>query len=172
MAYTTDKTWVAGSVVLASDLQTYVSNNLKWLSTDKPMANIYQNVKQSITASSATQMTYDSTRFDNAGMKTTTARLTVPASSAGKYLIGAYTLMPGQATPGNYHATSIRHLGVTTVSAGQVQVLNSASLGPGISQSGLWNPAVADWFDTVYTQDGGGALSFLQAYFWALWVGI
>lgn len=176
MAYTTpDRTWVPGEVATAAFFNTYLRDNMKWLSTDKPMARAYNTPTQSVAASSTATLLYNTNRFDNAFMHNTssnTNRMTIPASSGGKYLIGTYTLMPGQATVGNYQVSTIRQSGVTVIAANQVQVVNSASFGPGMTVTTMWSAAAADWFDSSYFQDGAAALSFTSQEFWAIWVGI
>src|SRR4051812_2496693 len=93
MAYTTDRTWVTGEVVTASYMNTYLRDNLKWLSTDKPMARSYKaaNFTHNSTGNWIA-VTQDSERFDNATMHDTssnTERMTIPSGGGGKYLVGA-----------------------------------------------------------------------------------
>jgi len=175
MAYTTDRTWVTGEVVTAAYLNTWVRDNVKWLSTDKPMARAYNTPGQSVAASATATLLYNTNRFDNASLHSTssnTNRMTIPSGGAGKYLFGTFTLMPGQATVGNYQVSTIRQSGSTVIGATQVQVLNSAAFGPGMTTSTFWSCAAADWFDSSYFQDGSGALILSSAEFWAAWVGI
>ena len=175
MAYTTDRTWVPGEVATAAYFNTYLRDNVKWLSTDKPMARCYNTPGQSVNASSTTTLTYNTNRFDNASVHSTssnTNRLTVPSGAGGKWLFGTYTLMPGQATVGNYQVSTIRQTGVTTIAANQVQVVNSASFGPGMTVVTMWSMTATDWVDSTYFQDGAAALTFTSQEFWGIWVGI
>lgn len=176
MAYTTDRTWVAGEVVTAAYLNTYLRDNVKWLSTDKPMCRTYNTPGQSVAASSTVTLTYNTDRFDNADLHATTGantnRITIPTGGAGKYVFGLWTGMPGQATPGTYHAHAIRKSGTTSIAANQVQVVNSAAFGPYMTCVSFWSSAAADWFDSSYAQDGGGALTLIEAEFWAVWIGV
>jgi hypothetical protein len=169
MAYTTDKTWVAGSVVLASDLQTYVSNNLKWLSTDKPLARATNTGVLSV-ASGGSTVTFDTVTFDNSSIRSgSTTRFTIPSGGAGKYLFGGYISFAGSAT-GVYRALTGRYNGSNV--ATQV-TSSSATHNSQTNLSFMYSAAVAGYFELFASQDTGGALNSQTDHFgWLLWVGI
>ena len=152
MAFTTPATAVAGTILTAAWLNTYVRDNVAWLATDSPSCRAYNAPGQSLPAAVGTSLTFNSERYDNAAMHSTssnTARITVPTGGGGKYLVGGYTLVPGQATPGNYHGHAIQLNATTQIAAIQVQVLNSAVYVPGLTNSAIWSMSASDYFNNA-----------------------
>lgn len=173
MAYTTDKTWTAGTVVLASDLQTYVSNNLKWLSTDKPMARAYTSVAVSHTVPSNYQsLTFNFNSYDNASVHSTTSnteRFTVPSGGGGKWLFGGSISWAA-------NGTGVRYVSVV-INGSVVPAENFApgdgSLFTSQSVSTFYSVSATNYFALAGWQSSGGSLDMnVNSNAWAFWVGI
>jgi hypothetical protein len=177
MAYTTDRTWVTGEVVTAALMNTYVRDNVKWLSTDKPMVRCYNNAAISTATGVVTPLTYNTNRFDNASLHSTTSltgRITVSTANAGKYLTGASVEWQAS-TLGDYRTLVVR--------LGSVVNVTASTYSPGATNgfanqnvSALWSIS-NDFFDTAVQQNSGGALnvnatSYFSPEFWAVWLGI
>lgn len=173
MAYTTDRTWVAGEVVTAAYLNTYLRDNVKWLSTDKPMCRAYASAAVSHTpASSYQDLTFDTDRFDNAGIHSTTsltARFTVPSGAAGKWMFGGSI---GWAA----NAVGIRYASIWA-NGGAINV-ESTTTGDGSLNSAttvvtLYDMTATQYFTLAGWQNSGGALNMnANSNAFAIWIGI
>lgn len=180
MSYTTDRTWITGEVVTASYMNTYIRDNVKWLSTDKPMCRVYSSSTFSHNSSGGTlAVTFDSERFDGSSMHDTssnTSRITIPTDGAGKYLFGGSVSFAANATGGR--SVNVRMDGATIVAAGPN--VSAASMDANIAQltiSTMYQMNAAQYAELTAYQSSGGTLNInaLSAYspeFWALWVGV
>lgn len=177
MAYTTDRTWVAGEVVTAAYLNTYLRDNVKWLSTDKGMCRISNTVNQNHTTSgSAQSITFDTNTFDNASIHSTssnTSRITVPTNHGGKWLVGGALGWAASAL-GNYRNSVVSHSAAGAIAKSLAPP--SAATFSQTSVVALYSTAAATYFELQGEQDSGGTLAMLAAAFslqaWAIWVGI
>lgn len=161
MAFSTPATSVAGTALTAAYLNTYVRDNIAWLATDSPACRAYNSAAISIPDSVFTAATYNSERFDNAAVHSTssnTGRLTVPTGGAGKYLVGAV----GQfgALLGNM-ATEFRINGSTIIA--YVQQYASASTTQGQAPLSPYALSAADYVECLYFQSSGAPLNLLSA---------
>jgi hypothetical protein len=172
MAFSTPATFVAGNILTAAELNTYVRDNVAWLATDSPSCRAYNTPGQSLPAS-ITTLTFNSERYDNAAMHSTvsqTDRITVPSGGDGKYLVAGWSGVPGHATPGNYSVHRITQTGtVTLVAAQQAQNINSTAFGPWFTPIGIWSMAAADYFTSDYTHDAGGSKTMTSSEIFAFW---
>lgn len=181
MAYTTDRTYVTGEVETASIFNTYLRDNMKWLSTDKPMARVYNSANISIANVTNTSLTLDSERFDNASIHSTssnTERLTVPSGGGGKYLIGATAQFAANATGFRQWKLELNGTGATgTDICFTTEPTNSASvISDGVPVT-LYSLAAADYVALTVFQNSGGNLNATvdannACEFWCLWVGV
>jgi len=177
MAYTTDRTWVAGEVVTAAYLNTYLRDNVKWLSTDKPMVRCYNTAAITTANGVVTTLTFNTERFDNADLHSTstnTNRITVSTANAGKYLVGS-SITWAFSTAGDYRSLAVQ-VGASTNIALQTQPPTGTNGFASMSASALY--AISnDYFQTAAQQNSGGNLD-VSAFgnsspeFWAVWIGI
>lgn len=88
MAYATPRTWVAGDVLTAAQLNQDVRDNISFLA-NPPACRIYHNTTQAIADATQTTVTFNSERYDTAAMHdtgTNPSRITIPV--AGLYQVG------------------------------------------------------------------------------------
>lgn len=173
MAYATDKTWAAGAVVLASELNTYLRDNMKWLSTDKPMARATNSALQTIATVTTTSVTFDTNTYDNAGMHSTSTnkeRFTIPTGAGGKYLFGGFVSWASSAL-GSYRAVFAQANAASNLS---VQLsAPSAVHNSQAAASGMASLAASAYFNLACAQDSGGNLNTQTDHnAWCFWVGI
>lgn len=174
MAYTTDATWVAGELVDAADMNAYLRDNMKWLSTDKPMYRGYNDADLTMTAATFTPLQMNQERFDNAGMHdtvTNNTRVTVPSGGAGKYLFGGH--VEGNGAGDNLEAMRL----IVNGSVSFAERGNETATGNnrGASVSGFYALVVADYVTCDVYSDGAdvmGATGNNSPECWALWLGI
>lgn len=180
MAYTTDRTWVTGEIATAAYFNTYLRDNVKWLSTDKPMCNAYHSSTQSISSGSATACSLNSERFDNSTMhdpSSSNSRITIIAANAGRYLVGG-NMEWAPSTAGDYRAAIIRADGATSL-AHDLKPPGGTSGFATHSPSTLY-ALNAQYIELVAQQNSGGGLnvtaasatSSYQCTLWAAWVGV
>ena len=176
IAYTTDRTWVTGEIVTAAYFNTYLRDNMKWLSTDKPMCSVYKSTAFSHNSTgNSLPITFDSERFDNATLHSTssdTTRITIPV--AGKYLIGGTVEFAVHAT--GYRALGVRIDGATFIVAHN-EITSSVTVNTQIAVSRFYALSVNAYAELLATQNSGGNLDIgsTAAYtpeFWAIWLGI
>lgn len=87
MAFVTPRTWVSGAVVVASELNQDVRDNVDFLHKP-PAARVFHSAAQSIAHATWTKLAFDSERFDTDGMHDTVTnneRLTVVV--AGRHYV-------------------------------------------------------------------------------------
>ncbi len=176
MAYTTPRTWVAGEVTTAANLNTHVRDNIAWMATDSPACRAFNNANISHTASGSMQaVTMNSERFDNASVHSTsvaTSRFTIPTGGGGKYIIGGLLSFANNAT-GN-RGGRMRVNGTTDV-AGQITAASTGGTDTSdFTITTTYALAAADYVELMGFQSSGGALNMLvQANFspeaWVTW---
>ena len=177
MAYTTDRTWVAGEVVTAAYLNTYLRDNMKWLSTDKPMVRCYNTGAIATANGVVTPLTFNTNRFDNASLHSTTSltdRITVSTANAGKYLVGASCEWQAS-VGGDYRTLAIQISGVANVVA-HTSPPGATNGFANQNASTLWSISNT-YFGVVAQQNSGGNLNVnatanFSPEFWAVWIGI
>lgn len=173
MAYTTDRTWVAGEVATAAYFNTYLRDNVKWLSTDKPMCRAYASAVVAHTSSGNYQaLTFNTNLFDNASMHSTvsnTDRFTVPSGAAGKWLFGGFIGWAVSGAGARYTSAFVN--GSTIYS--ETYSLGDAALFVSQNITTMYSMTAAQYFGLYGWQSSGGSLN-MNAYSnaWAMWVGI
>lgn len=177
MAYNTDRTWVTGEVATAAYFNTYLRDNMKWLSTDKPMCRAYRSTTQSIPNVTDTAIALDSERFDNASMHSTSSLTErVLSTIAGKFLCGGHIEWAAVST-GDYRSIGLR-LNASTFIANHS---GPPSTFVGSSGSGspvtLYSFGLTDYVVLNAYQNSGGAMNVNASIsyspeLWMLWVGV
>jgi hypothetical protein len=181
VAYTTDRTWVAGEVVTAAYFNAHLRDNMKWLSTDKPMFSGYRNTTQSLTTAIAATIQMNAENFDNSTIHDTASsntRMTVPSGAAGKWLFGCQVEFAA-------NATGQRAVALVTDGTNYLAVHAQDACASGVTQMmgialapiGGAQLAAASYGEAEFTQSSGGNLNIggggtYQGGAWALWVGI
>lgn len=172
MAYTTDYTWLVGEVVTAAYLNKYLRDNMKWLSTDKPMCRAFHNTTQAVVTATSTDMIFNSNRFDNASIHSTSVnreRFTIPSGSAGKWLFGGTILWAANGT-----GLRFADLFLTTaaLNVGQQGGPADALFQTNVTCSTIYDPAAADYFTIRGYQTSGGNLNAVaNTNAFAIWLG-
>lgn len=177
MAFTAPMTFVAGNVLTAAQMNTYVRDNMKAAAgADKAAARVFNSVLISVVNTTNTLLTYDSEQFDTQAMHSTvtnTGRLTVATGWGGQYECGA---------SGNWGAnfTGYRQLGLRINGTTQIidDIVNPTAVAGYCSQSAsaLYVFVAGDYVDSFCSQSSGGNLNYnaLASYaffFWAIWQG-
>lgn len=179
MAYTADRTWVVGEVVTANLMNTYLRDNMKWLSTDKPMVRCNNTAAITCATGAVTTLTFNNNRFDNAGIHTTTGgitnRITISVANAGKYLVGA-SISWAASTLGDFRVLGLRIGTGPTSIALATQTPGGTNGFANQTASALYSLS-GDYFESVAQQNSGGNLDVAlvgnySPEFWAIWLGI
>lgn len=170
MSYTTPFTAVAGTAWKASDWNTYGRDNIAWQATDSPACRVYHNTTQSIANSTIKSLVFNSERYDNSAMHSTssnTARITMPTGGGGKYLVGMNA----------YYASVISssvwfELNGTDTNANPVAQMSFDNGHMLVTTA--WAFSAADFVTTTLLQISGGAVNITHAdfytpEFWAFW---
>lgn len=159
MAFTTPATSTAGTVLTASYLNTYVRDNVAWMATDSPTCRVYNSAAVSIANNTVTSTTYDSERFDNSAMHSTSAntgRITVPSGGGGKYLVGLGGEFASNSS--GERAMFIRLNGTTDI--GQSRTTQSGGANWGQTILTVYAMSAADYAEARVFQNSGGALNW------------
>lgn len=174
MAYTTDRTWVTGEVVTAAYLNTWVRDNMKWLSTDKPMVRVYNNANQNANSGAYTHLTFNSESYDNAGVhsvSSNTDRLSMSAATVGKWLFGGCVY-------GAANATGYRYGSLFIDKANALVEATCPSMGAVLAYAltpvGAYEASSTNYFTLAAWQDTGAALTIFSGTtnLWGMWVGV
>jgi hypothetical protein len=175
MGFTTPATAVAATALTATFLNVNMRDNIAWTATDSPTCRVYNSANLPITTGTVTALTFNSERFDNAAMHSTSSnqsRITIPTGGGGKYLVGMVVEWQNS-TAGTYRDNRIRNNGstyhagntLTAAAINNVVILNSPT--------GLWSYTAADYVEFTATQDTGGNLNVLaldgSPEAWAVW---
>lgn len=160
MAYTTPATSVAGTVLTASHLNTYVRDNVAWLATDAPACRAYNSAAVAVASSgTASAITLNSERYDNGAIHSTssnTSRMTVPSGGGGKYLVGG-GLQWSISAAGNYR--QLRLIQNATTYIGYQTSQPSATHASEATCTTSYALAAADYVEMFGCQDSGGSLN-------------
>ena len=159
MAFSTPSTFVAGNILTAAQLNTYLRDNVAWIATDSPACRAYKAAVQSVNTATDTALLYDSERFDNAAFHSTssnTSRFTVPTGAGGKYLIGSSVYVV--ANGGGSGRSLWWELNATT-RIGQQNGPVSASTNTSLAPATVYALSAADYVEAKVNQDSGGALN-------------
>lgn len=157
MAYTSPTTRSTGNAISASNWNTDLVDNIKWLAAEHPCSRVYNNTNFSHSSSgSYVAVTFNSEDYDIGSCHSTasnTSRLTVPTGGDGKYDIFAHFIWDSNTT--GARACFFRKNGTTAIGG---KVFLPASLGTTYwgfvcTQASL---AAADYVEFMVYQDSGG----------------
>lgn len=180
MGITTPRTWVANETVTASLMNTHVRDQMQALlgvgSNTKPSCRVYNSANISVPNAALTALTFNSERWDNQAMHSTsasTSRITIPTGWGGIYLVGGNIQFAANAT--GQRQIVIRLNGATAiVTSGLVDA--AAAGATDLSVSTIYAFSAADYIELEGYQNSTGALNAVtqSAYspeFWAIWMG-
>jgi len=157
--YTTPATAVAGTILTAAWLNTYVRDNVAWIATDSPACRAYSTIARTTATGVELALQLDAERFDNAGVhsvSSNTTRFTVPTGGGGKYVCTGSMTWSTQAA-GTYRACTLRLNGTTRLA--QINTAPSASHGSDATVVAVYALQAADYIELSATQDSGFALN-------------
>lgn len=165
---------MAGTILTAAYLNTFLRDNILWMATDAPVCRAYNSANISIANASDTAVTLNSERFDNAGMHSTssnTPRITIPAGSAGKFLFGA--LIEFAQAGVNERGNHIKLNGTTYIAKMVHPPATSAPTSMTITS--MYAMAAGDYIENYVYQSSGSALNLTASgnyspELWAEWV--
>ncbi len=170
MAYTDPvKTWTAGSTLPASDLNTYLRDNLAFL-VRPPTCSVFNSTTQSLASSTLTVCTADSENFDNDSMHSTvsnTSRITI--NTAGRYMFTATGLFASDANGTRLieflinGTTRLDGMQVTTAGASQETIVTATR---------FVQLSVNDYVEVRARHTVAGNLNFTLAAFAATFLGL
>lgn len=161
-------------VAISSSWGDTVNADLNYLASTRPRANVYNNANQSISNATSTALTFNSERFDPAGMHSTvsnTSRLTIPASEGGHYMVGCTFQFASNAT--GYRQGALLVNGSTVVAIFNTPAVSGVQTR--ISLCTLYPLAAGDYVEVQVYQTSGGALNVetspVAQTLWAEWSG-
>jgi len=176
MALTTPATYSTNQTLTASNLNTYLRDNMAWLATDAPHCRVYNSGTFSLTSgAAAAAITFDSERVDVGGCHSTsvnTGRITVPSGAGGKWHFGCNVSFAANTT--GVRQVYLRLNGATTIAFTGDPAL-SASDNSIHNLSCDYAVSAGDYVEVVVNQTSGGALNVAVAAnyspeFWGHWV--
>ena len=166
MPWTTPRTWVAGEILTASNMNTHVRDNTSWLGTDKPHCRVRNSAALLIANTTTTALTFDTEDFDVGAMHSTvtsTDRITVPTGGAGAYLCGMG--VDWATNSAGYRQIFIRTNGTTTIVAEALPVTTAAAICHQVIVT-IASLAVGDYIQMIVNQSSGGNLNVLSSAAW------
>jgi hypothetical protein len=142
-----------------------VRDDIEWLaggsSNPKPSCRVFNSADISIPNATNTAITFNSERWDNGAMHSTssnTSRITIPSGGGGKYLFIARCTFAANAT--GTRGLFLR-LNGSTLFGEDFETSASASAGTRLETQALYNVAAGDYVEAIAYQDSGGALNVL-----------
>jgi hypothetical protein len=121
-----------------------------------PQARVYNDANLSINNTTFTALTFNSERFDNGSLHSTSAntgRLTAPIT--GLYMVGAHAVFASNAT--GFRVIQLRVNGTTVIEYENKGAVNGDVTGVGART--LYQMAATDYVEVVVYQSSGGALN-------------
>lgn len=181
MSFTNPKTWSSGDVLTAADMNSYVRDNIRWLSGNatggKPLCMVTRTTTQALSSATWTAIQYTSELADSGTMHdnvTNNTRITVPTGGTGTYLLGGQAEF-APASDDFQRRLQLWKNGTDEVNRVSVRVANDAgtTVETMIAITGLSANCVAtDYFELRGYQDSGSSLniSASTSRLWAVWV--
>lgn len=171
MAWTTPKTWTAGEVMTAANMNLYLRDNTELMGASRPMARVYASTAQTLTTATQTNVLFDTETFDVGNMHSTTVnseRLTI--TTPGLYLFQASVSFAANAT--GYRRITLTNQGGGAI-ASEARVafgtFNSEMTIVGVDRMAAGNYA----YPQVAQTSGGNLATVAGGYtaFSAFWIG-
>lgn len=164
MAWTSPATAIAGSVLTAAWLNTYLRDNLNWLKNPNRCA-AFHSTTQNIDDSTWTAIAFDSETFDVGALHSTvsnTSRFTVPSGGDGGYLLMAQASFA--AASGGYRAVRfLKGLGATDIGGGVTESSPGTAAEAMVTTSLLVELVAGDVVEAYAFQSSGGSLAIGNA---------
>jgi len=126
-------------------------------------ARVYNSAAETITTNTLTALTFNSERYDNGGLHSTTSntdRLT--ALKAGKYSITAHVVWTGPATPTGFRLVSIRLNGTTFIALEQLPAITDAFVGTCQSIATIYHLTAESYVQLVVSHSQGANLTVMN----------
>lgn len=170
MPWTTPKTWAAGEVLTAANLNLYLRDNTEMMGASRPHARIFQTATTTLTTGVAGNVLFDTESFDVGSLHSTslnTDRMTI--STSGLYYFSAVVSFAANAT-GYRRVQILDNVGL------QIAVDTRAAFGTfnaEVSLSGVARMLAGSWANVQATQTSGGNLATVatQTMFSCYWIG-
>lgn len=170
--FTTPKTMGAEPLV-SSDWNTYVRDNELFL-YEPPRCRVYKAGDQTIATASDVSILFDSERYDNDTMHSTSSeedRITF--NTAGIYIVGGCVSFDSNTT--GYRTLRIELNGTTQIANVQVRANDAGSVNTNLSISTCYQFALNDYIKLIVRHSKGSDLdvksvSNASPEFWATWV--
>jgi hypothetical protein len=156
MAYSTPRTWVAGDVLTAAQLNQDVRDNVSFLA-NPPACRASHNAGQSVANATLTALALNIEIFDTDTMHdTVTNNSRVTFTTAGLYVIEGGFEMPNT---GDYTviAAMLRLNGATTIAANSMGTMATPNLNPVIGVSTIYKVTAAQYVELVAFHTNGPA---------------
>lgn len=170
MPWTTPKTWAAGEVLTAANLNLYLRDNTEMMGASRPSARIFQTATTTLTTGVAGNVLFDTETFDVGGLHSTslnTDRMTI--STGGLYLFQATVSFAS-------NATGYRRVSIVNNSGGAIATDTRVAFGTFNSEVnvvGVDRMAPGQWVNVQATQTSGGNLATVAGItsFSCYWIG-
>lgn len=170
MPWTTPKTWAAGEVVTAANMNLYLRDNTEIMGASRPSARIYQTAVNTLLNNTPTSLQFDTESFDVGGLHSTTTnteRMTI--TTPGIYLLQATVSFAANAT-GYRRVSIVNQVGnaIATEARAAFGTFNNE-----ISLVGVSRLAAGDYAYVQATQTSGGSLNTVTGFtgFVCVWIG-
>lgn len=156
--------FIAATIPTAANLNKLVQAINWWQGTpasgdtERPQADLFQNVAQSIANSTVTAVLFDSEDLDTANghsTSTNTSRWTCPAGLAGWHDVDGTGVHGSNAT--GYRQTQLRINGATVIGYAATPAVSGNATGQSVHRKWFFN--VGDYVELTLFQNSGGSLS-------------
>jgi hypothetical protein len=170
MPWTTPKTWAAGEVLTAANLNLYLRDNTEMMGASRPAARVFQSTGTTLTSGVGANLLFDSEVFDVGALHSTslnTDRMTI--SIAGLYLFQATVSFPP-------NATGYRRATINNQAGGTIATDTRAAFGTfnnEVNLAGIDRLNPGNWVAVQATQSSGGNLTTVANFtsFSCVWIG-
>jgi hypothetical protein len=170
MAWSTPKTWAAGEVLTAANLNLYLRDNTEIMGASRPAAKVYQTGTTTLTTGVAGSVLFDTEIFDVGSLHSTssnTERMTI--TTPGLYSFSAVVSFAA-------NATGYRRVQILDNAGAQIAVDTRAAFGTfnnEVSVTGVARLAASAYAYVSATQSSGGNLATvtIQTMFSCVWIG-
>ena len=170
MPWTTPKTWAAGEVLTAANLNLYLRDNTEMMGASRPAARIVQGTGTTLTSGVGANLLFDTESFDVGALHSTsvnTDRMTI--STAGLYLFQATVSFPANAT--GYRRAVIINQGGGAIAADTRSAFGTFN--NEVNLVGIDRMSPGNWAAVQATQSSGGNLTTVAGFtsFCCFWIG-
>ncbi len=167
MSWTSPRTWLAGEVVTAAIMNTYISDDFTYLysTISGSYARVYNNAALPIPTGVPTQLTFNSERTDTAAYHSASSsdfhKLSV--ASTGTYRVG--TNIEFAANSVGYRTVVIRTNSSSIIAAGTINTVNGVPAIININAE--YTMTATGWFDVAVLQTSTSDLNVTASNFYS-----